>query len=403
VGELTDFGLVVLVVSGTFLAALGAHKFTERVPVPAPALFLLTAAIASDIWPGLGGLSTVDVERIAVVALIFILFDGGMQVGWPRFRKAALPITLLGVLGTFGTAAVMAVFAHTLFGFSWTTAGILGAAVAPTDPAVMFSVLGKREIGGRTGTILEGESGANDPVGIALMIGMLDFATSDHGTFWTVVKEFAIEMSVGLAIGIAGALLLIPVMRRVSLPSEALYPLRTLAAAGLVYGVAAVAHGSGFLAVFVAGLLVGSAAMPHKVQIERFHTSLASLAEIVVFVALGLTVDLGSLDGRLVWVDGLLLAALLAFVARPVIAGPLLLPVRLRAGERLFVMWGGLKGAVPILLAAFAVIAQVGEADRIYGLVFVVVLFSVIVQGTSLPFAAQRLGIPMRLREPAEP
>jgi cell volume regulation protein A len=403
VGELTDFGLVVLVVSGTFLAALGAHKLTERVPVPAPALFLLAAAVASEIWPGLSGLSTTDVERIAVVALIFILFDGGMQVGWPRFRKAALPITLLGVLGTFGTAAVMAVFAHTLFGFSWTTAGILGAAVAPTDPAVMFSVLGKREIGGRTGTILEGESGANDPVGIALMIGMLDFATSDNGTFWTVVKEFAIEMSVGLAIGIAGALLLIPVMRRVSLPSEALYPLRTLAAAGLVYGVAAVAHGSGFLAVFVAGLLVGSAAMPHKVQIERFHTSLASLAEIVVFVALGLTVDLGSLDGRLVWVDGLLLAALLAFVARPVIAGPLLLPVRLRAGERLFVMWGGLKGAVPILLAAFAVIAQVGEADRIYGLVFVVVLFSVIVQGTSLPFAAQRLGIPMRLREPAEP
>jgi cell volume regulation protein A len=403
VSELTDFGLVVLVVSGTFLAALGAHKLTERVPVPAPALFLLAAAVASEIWPGLSGLSTTDVERIAVVALIFILFDGGMQVGWPRFRKAALPITLLGILGTFGTAAVMAVFAHALFGFSWTTAGILGAAVAPTDPAVMFSVLGKREIGGRTGTILEGESGANDPVGIALMIGMLDFATSDHGTFWTVVKEFAIEMSVGLAIGIAGALLLIPVMRRVSLPSEALYPLRTLAAAGLVYGVAAVAHGSGFLAVFVAGLLVGGAAMPHKVQIERFHTSLASLAEIVVFVALGLTVDLGSLDGRLVWVDGLLLAALLAFVARPVIVGPLLLPVRLRAGERLFVMWGGLKGAVPILLAAFAVIAEVGEADRIYGLVFVVVLFSVIVQGTSLPFAAQRLGIPMRLREPAEP
>jgi potassium/hydrogen antiporter len=402
VSELSDFGLVVLVVSGSFLAALGAQKLTERVPVPAPALFLLTAAVASDIWPGLGGLSTIDVERIAVVALIFILFDGGIQVGLPRFRKAALPITLLGVLGTFGTAAVMAVFAHTLFGLSWTTSGIIGAALAPTDPAVMFSVLGKREIGGRTGTILEGESGANDPVGIALMIGMLDYATSDHGTFWTVAKEFAIEMSVGLAIGIAGALLLIPVMRRVSLPSEALYPLRTMAAAGVIYGVAAVAHGSGFLAVFIAGLFLGAADAPHKVQIERFHTSLASLAEIVVFVALGLTVDLGSLDGRLVWADGLLFAALLAFVARPVIVGPLLLPIRLRAGERVFVMWGGLKGAVPILLATFAVIAGVGEANRIYGLVFVVVLFSVIVQGTSLPFAAKRLGIPMRLREPTE-
>jgi cell volume regulation protein A len=400
--ELTDFGLIVLVVSGTFLAALGTHKLTEFFPVPAPAVFLLAAAIASDIWPGLGGLTTVAVERIAVVALIVILFDGGIQVGWPRFRESALPISLLGVLGTFATAGVMAVFAHALFGFDWTTAGILGAAIAPTDPAVMFSVLGRREIDGRTGTILEGESGANDPVGIALMIGMLDFATSDHGTFWTVVEEFAIEMSVGLAIGLAGAALLIPAMRRISLPSEALYPLRTLAVAGVVYGVAAVAHGSGFLAVFVAGLFVGAADAPHKAQIERFHTSLASLAEIVVFVALGLTVELGGLDSRLIWVDGLLLAALLAFIARPIVAGPLLLPVRLRAGERLFVMWGGLKGAVPILLAAFAVIADVADADRIYGLVFVIVLFSVAVQGTSLPFVAERLGVPMRLREPEE-
>jgi potassium/hydrogen antiporter len=399
VSELTDFGLVVLVVAGAFLLALAAHKVTELFPVPAPALFLVAAAIASDIWPGLSDLTNVDVERIAVVALVVILFDGGMQVGWPRFREAALPIAALGVLGTFGTAGVMAVCAHTLFGFGWTTAGILGAAVAPTDPAVMFSVLGRREIAGRSGTILEGESGANDPVGIALMIGMLDFATSEHGTFWTVVKEFAVEMSVGLAIGLAGAVVLIGIMRRISLPGAALYPLWALAGAGVVYGVAAVAHGSGFLAVFVAGLFVGAADVPHRRQIERFQTSLASVAEVVVFVGLGLTVDLGSLDGRLVWLDGILLAALLAFVARPLVAGPLLLPVRLRAGERLFVVWGGLKGAVPILLAAFAVIAGVAEAERIYGLVFVIVLFSVVVQGTSLPFVAPRLGVPMRLRE----
>jgi potassium/hydrogen antiporter len=399
VSELTDFGLIVLVVAGAFLLALAAHKVTELFPVPAPALFLVAAAVASDIWPGLSDLTNVDVERIAVVALVVILFDGGMQVGWPRFREAALPIAALGVLGTFGTAGVMAVFAHTLFGFGWTTAGILGAAVAPTDPAVMFSVLGKREIAGRSGTILEGESGANDPVGIALMIGMLDFATSEHGTSWTVVEEFAIEMSVGLAIGLAGAAVLIRIMRRISLPGAALYPLWALAGAGVVYGVAAVAHGSGFLAVFVAGLFVGAADVPHRRQIERFQTSLASVAEVVVFLGLGLTVDLGSLDGRLVWLDGILLAALLAFVARPVVAGPLLLPVRLSAGERLFVVWGGLKGAVPILLAAFAVIAGVAEAERIYGLVFVIVLFSVVVQGTSMPFVAPRLGVPMRVRE----
>jgi cell volume regulation protein A len=392
VGELTDFGLIVLLVAGTFSLAVGAHKATEIFPIPAPALFLAAAAVASDIWPGLSRLSTVDVERIAVVALIAILFDGGMQVGWARFRAAAVPIVTLGVLGTFATAGLMAVAAHVFFGFDWTTAGILGAALAPTDPAVMFSVLGKREIGGRTGTILEGESGANDPVGIALMIGMLEFATHAHATFWTVVREFAVEMSVGLAIGVAGAAVLLPLIQRIRLPSEALHPIRTLAAS--------VAHGSGFLAVFVAGVLIGGARAPYKGEIERFHTSLAALAEIVVFVALGLTIDLGSLDGRLVWLDGLLFALILALVARPLGCGPLLLATDLKRGERVFALWGGLKGAVPILLAAFAVIADVDDAQRIYGIVFVVVLASVVVQGTSIPFVAPRLGVPMWLAEP---
>jgi potassium/hydrogen antiporter len=400
VSELTDFGLIVLLVAGTFSLAIGAYKVTERFPIPAPALFLALAAVASDIWPGLARLSILDVERIASVALIAILFDGGMQVGWHRFRAAALPITALGVLGTFATAGLIAVAAHWLFDFSWITAGILGAALAPTDPAVMFSVLGAREIGGRSGTILEGESGANDPVGIALMVGMLAYATEAGASFWTVVQEFAIQMSVGLAIGVVGAALLVPLIRRVALPNEALYPILTLGLAGVIYGVASVAHGSGFLAVFIAGLVVGSSRAPHKGEIERFHTSLASLAEIVVFVALGLTIHLGGLPGRSVWLDGLLLAVILAFVARPLAAGILLLPVRLNRGERIFVLWGGLKGAVPILLAAFALIKGIDDAGRIYGIVFVVVLFSVAVQGTSIPFVAPRLGIPMARAEP---
>src|ERR687885_270374 len=268
--ELQDFGIVVLVVAAGFFGALGTYKLTERFPVPAPALFLIAAAVASDVFPGLETVISIhNVERIGVVALIVILFDGGMQVGWRRFRGAALPITSLGVVGTFATAAVMAVFAHELFDFDWTIAGVLGAALAPTDPAVMFSVLGNREIGGRTGTILEGESGANDPVGIALMVGMLAYATSDHGSVWIVVREFSLQMAVGIAV----ALLLLRLMQRVSLPNEGLYPLRTLAAAGVIYGVAAVAHGSGFLAVFVAGLLGGGARAPHQGEKERFHTS----------------------------------------------------------------------------------------------------------------------------------
>ena len=395
--EITDFGLVIAVGAGVFALAVFSNKLSERFAVPAPAIFLLAAALAGSVFGRLGDeLSIRDVERIAVLALIVILFDGGMRVGWPRFRASLLPITTLGVVGTFATAGVMALAARYLFGFDWTTAGILGAALAPTDPAVMFSVLGKREISGRAGTILEGESGVNDPVGIALMIGMLELATHPDATFWVVVREFAVEMAVGLAIGVAGAFVLIQAARRIELPNPALIPLLTLAAAGVIYGVAAVAHGSGFLAVFVAGILVGGVELPLKRDVERFHTSLASLAEIVVFVALGLTVNNVSLGDSTVWLDALLLSALLAFVARPLVVAPLLWPAKLRRGERLFVMWSGLKGAVPILLAAFALLEHVDGAERIYGIVFVLVTFSVLVQGATIPYVAGRLGIPMR-------
>jgi cell volume regulation protein A len=366
--------------------------------VPGAALFLVIAAVASDVFPSLQ-LSISTVERIATLALIVILFDGGASIGWRRFRPSAAPIAVLGVVGTFATAGAVALFAHWALGFAWVTAGLIGSAIAPTDPAVMFSVLGDREVTGRTGTILEGESGANDPVGIALMIGMIELATHDDASFWIVVREFSLQMSIGLAIGVLGGIGLGAVMTRLSLPSSGLYTVRTLAAAGIVYGVASVAHGSGFLAVFVAGLLVGDLRAPFKAEIEVFQDALASLAEIVVFIALGLTITISSLDGER-WAQGLLLAAFLALVARPLAVWPLLAPMHLRAGERLFIVWGGLKGAVPILLAAFALTEHVDRAHDIYELVFVVVLASVVVQGGTISAAAGRLGVEMRRLAP---
>jgi cell volume regulation protein A len=386
----------VLVVAGGLLLALLATKLNERFPVPEPAVFLVLAAIASDLFPELAErLSIRNVERIGVVALIVILFNGGTLVGWRRFRVVAVPVFAVGVLGTFATAAVIAVAAHYLFDFSWTIAGILGAALAPTDPAVMFSVLGNKEIGGRAGTILEGESGVNDPVGIALMIGMIELAQETDASFWVVVEEFSLEMSIGLVAGLLSAAALRPLLR-FSLPNPGLSPLRTLAAAGVIYGAASTAHGSGFLAVFVAGVAIGDANVPLREQIERFNTSLASLAEVVVFIALGLTIDLTDVLSSVRLLEGLALAVILALVARPLAVAPLLWPTTLRRNERLFVIWGGLRGAVPILLAAFALLAAVEDAARVYDIVFVVVAFSVIVQGSSIPFVARRLRIPMR-------
>lgn len=398
--DLTSFGLTVLLVAGALSAALLAAKVSARTSIPAAALFLVAAAAASDVFPSLV-VSISSVERVGTLALIVILFDGGSSIGLRRFRAAWIPIASLGVVGTFATAGLVAMFVHVAFGLGWITAGLLGAAIAPTDPAVMFSVLGDREIGGRTGTILEGESGANDPVGIALMLGMIELATSSHASFWVVVRVFCEQMSIGLAIGIAGGLLESRLLRRVALPSSGLYTVRTLALAGIVYGAATVAHGSGFLAVFVAGLIVGDVPAPFKREIEVFQDGLSTIGEVLVFVALGLTIDISSLEANR-WLEGLAIAAFVAIVARPLVAGALLAPAHLRPGERMFVAWGGLKGAVPILLAAFALAEHVHDAQRIYETVFVVVLASVVVQGGTIPLAARRLGVEMRRVTPSD-
>lgn len=394
--EISDFGAVVFVVGAAFAAAVLAAKVTVRVPVPTPAIFLVVAAVASDLYPQLQDyLSIRDVTRIGVVALVVILFHGGMDIGLERLRVAVLPTLALGVPGTLATAGIVAAVAHWGLGFAWITAWIVGAAIAPTDPAVMFSVLGGREVGGRSGTILEAESGTNDPVGIALMIGMLELAARPDGSPLVVVREFALEMAVGIAVGFLAGLALLWVNNRASLPSRSLYPLLTLASALTIYGGTALLRGSGFLAVFIAGLLAGSREFVAKRDTQRFHAALANLAEIVVFVALGLTADVGDIGAWKVGGYAFLLALVLAVVARPLVVLALLAPADLRRGERLFISWAGLKGAVPILLAAFAVVAGVDEADRIYLIVFVVVIFSVVVQGSLIEVVARRLGVPV--------
>jgi cell volume regulation protein A len=335
------------------------------------------------------------VQRAVTVALVLILLDGGMHIGWRRFRSAARPIVTLGVAGTVLTAAAVALLAH-LVGFDWRPALLLGAAVAPTDPAVVFSVLGRREIGGRSGTIIEGESGANDPVGIAIMVSLLSAA----GSLGAGLAEFALQMAVGGAVGLAGGWALLWFMRRVTLPNEGLYPVRVLAGALVLYGLATVAHGSGFLAVFVAGILLGDANAPYKREITRFHTALASLAEIVVFIVLGLTVSLSSMVEGHAWELELLFGAAVALVIRPLLLGPLLLRVRLAAGEKLFVLWSGLKGAVPILLGTYLFTAGIPDATRLYDIVVGVVVFSVVVQGSLVPVVARWCRVPMRVVEP---
>jgi cell volume regulation protein A len=401
VDDVLPFGVAVAALSLAGLLAVWSNRLSERIRIPAPALFLCAAAIASDLAPSLGALPIVDVQRVVTVTLVVLLFDGGLHIGRSRFRTTAAPVLVVGVVGTALTAAGVAVFAHLALGVDWRAALLLGVALAPTDPAVVFSVLGRREVGGRSGTLLEGESGANDPVGIAAMAAVLGagslggWQAVGHG-----VGEFVLQMVVGGLVGVAGGYLLAVVMHRVPLSSGALYPLQTLLGAGVVYGAATAAHGSGFLAVFVAGILLGDVHAPYKGEIERFHSSLASLAEIVAFTVLGLTVSVRDIVTTDVWAVGLVLALVLALVVRPLLVGPLLLAVDLRPGERVFVLWSGLKGAVPILLGTYVLTSDIADAERLYGIVVVVVTFSVVVQAGLVPTVADRAGVPMRVVEP---
>jgi potassium/hydrogen antiporter len=393
VGDVTRFGLVIAVVSMAGLSAVAASRATERLRVPAPLIFLVAAAVISDLMPGLERVPVVTVQRVVTVTLVVLLFDGGMHIGWGRLRVVGWAVAWVGVVGTVATAAGVAVLAHLVFGFGWRSGLLLGVALAPTDPAVVFSVLGRREIVGRSGTLLEGESGANDPVGIAAMAALLAAGGGGWGSVGSGVGVFATQMAVGAGVGVAGGWLLSVTMRRVALPSVALYPLRTLLAAGVVYGAACVLQGSGFLAVFVAGVFVGDVRAPFKEEIERFHASLASLAEIVAFAMLGLTVSVSALAGGNAWLTGLALGALLALVVRPALVGLVLWPVALSRAERGLVLWCGLKGAVPILLGTYLLSAAVPGADRLYQIVVVVVAFSVLVQGGLVPEVARRAGL----------
>lgn len=389
------FASDILVAALAGLAVLLAYRLSDVVRVPSSVLVLVASAVAIWVAPGVHRPPETLVERIVTVSLVAVLFAGGMSMGRGRFRSATFPILVLGVAGTFATAGLAAVFAHFAFGFDWYLSLLLGTAVAPTDPTVVFSVLGRRRVAGRSGAILEGESGANDPVGIALMAGLIGAHGLSRAGVGHVAATFAEQMAIGAAIGLAGGLGLLWLMRHVRLPGQGLDAIRTLVAAFLLYGLATEARGSGFLAVFVAGIVIGDQSAPHKTEIENFHGALGSLGEMAAFVALGLTVELSVLSRLNVWAPGLAFGVVLAAIIRPAVVLACLTGVRLTVAERRFVQFAGLKGAVPILLGGYLLTASVPHAERLYGIVIVVVIFSVAVQGSLVDTAITKLKLPM--------
>ncbi len=384
------FAVVVAVVSIAVLGILAGGKLSERSGVPLPLIVLGVTALSAKV-ANLSPLGEIAVSRIVTVALIAVLFSGGMHLGRRRVTRSARAVLTLGVAGTLGTTALGALFAHFALGFAWYQALLVATAVAPTDPTIVFGLLGRNPVAGTVATVLEGESGANDPVGIALMTALLGAGGITLSGLAHAGSTFALQIGVGAVVGVAGGQALLWLIRRPSLGGAGQRPIASAAAAAAVYGLATVADGSGFLAVFIAGIFLGDEAFPHKVQVERFHSSLASMGEIAAFISLGMTLDLHVLAQVSTWAPGLALGAAVAFVARPLATVGCLAGSGMSSSGKAFVAFAGLKGAVPILLGTYLLGLAGGQGPRLYGIVVVVAVASVAVQGSLLRPASARL------------
>ncbi len=393
-------GELILVAAALLAAGIGASLLASRIRLPGLLLFLaLGMAIGSD---GLGWIDFNNYElarTIGVVALALILFEGGLSAGFDEIRPVLRPSLSLAVFGTLGTAVICGFAAAWLFDLSTLEGMLIGAIISSTDGAAIFALLRESTLRRRLARTLEGEAGFNDPVAVLLVVGFIEWIQQPDYGVPDLLLLFVTEMGIGAVVGLGVGWLAVRGLRNAKLASPGLYPVATLATAGLAYGGAATLHGSGFLAAYLAGLALGSARIPARQTVTVFHQGLGWIAQIAMFLALGLLVFPSKLDD--VWLEGTALALLLVFIARPLTAALATAFDRFTAGERIVLGWAGLRGAVPVVLATFPVIEGIEHSREFFNIVFFAVVLSTILQGTSVEWLARKLGV--TTTEPALP
>ncbi len=380
----------------SLLLVLGvlASKTSSRLGVPALVLFIGVGMLAGSEGPG--GIPYDDprsAQDLGIIALAFILFAGGLETDRKTLSRVLWQGLSLATIGVIVTSVLVAWFATMLLHFSWLEGLLLGSIVSSTDAAAVFAVLRSQRIGleGNTTALLELESGSNDPMAVFLTMSIIALLGKSGTTWVSVLPAFALQMGVGALMGFVTGKVTLWSVNRLRLETEGLYPVVTVAAVLFAYGATALLHGSGFLAVYLAGVLTGNADFIHKRSIIRFHDGLAWLMQIAMFLVLGLLV----FPSRLVAVAGvsLLLSLSLMLVARPVAVFLALAFARLRVRQKTMIAWVGLRGAVPIVLATFPYQAGLPRADLYFNIVFFIVMTSVLLQGTTLRYVARLLRI----------
>ncbi|MDQ3676849.1 MAG: potassium/proton antiporter [Actinomycetota bacterium] len=384
-------GSFILVAGGLLALGLGASLLAGRLRIPGLVLFLgVGMALGSD---GLGLIEFSDYElarTIGIIALALILFEGGLAAGLPEIRPVLGSAISLAVVGTLLTALITGLVATWLLDLSLLEGMLVGSIVSATDGAAIFALLRGSTLKRRLARTLEGEAGMNDPVAVLLVLGFIEWIERDDFGFVDMLGLFVLELGIGALIGAAVGWLAVQAFRRANLATSGLYPVASLAVVAVAYGAADVLHGSGFLAVYLAGLLMGSAQLPARQTVAAFHDGMAWVAQLAMFLTLGLLVFPADLVD--IALKGTLLALVLVFVARPLAVMVATAFAPLGAADRLVLGWAGLRGAVPVVLALFPIIEGVHGSLTFFNIAFFAVLLSTLLQGTTFEPLARWLG-----------
>lgn len=386
--------VILLITAVLLLLAILASKAAVRLGVPALLFFLCLGMLAGS--EGIGGIEF-DHPRLAqsvgIVALVFILFSAALDTKWEQIRPVLGPGVSLATAGVVISSVLLALFASWFAGFSIREGLLLGAIVSSTDAAAVFTVLRSKNLTlkGQLREVAELESGSNDPMAVLLTVGMIGLIADPARSIWSLVPLFLLQLGVGAALGFLCGRTMLWLINRIRLEWEGLYPVLSVALVLAIYGTTSWANGSGFLAIYVAGLVLGNSTFIHRRTLMLFHDGLAWLMQIAMFVVLGLQV----FPTRLVPVAsfGLLASAFLLLLVRPASVFAALSWSAFDWREKVFLSWAGLRGAAPIILATFPLVAGVPRAELFFNVIFFITLTSVLLQGTTIPLVAKWMGV----------
>ncbi|MFB4166643.1 potassium/proton antiporter [Virgibacillus sp. JSM 102003] len=398
--EILESNQFILLMALLLIISVLVTKFSTRLGVPSLVLFIGVGMLV-----GSDGLNIIYFDNatiaqlIGIVALIIILFEGGLQTQWTKI-KSVLPSALtMATSGVLITTGVVAAASKYMLGISWLEGLLLGSIVGSTDAAAVFAVLKDKNIKGNIKSTLEAESGSNDPMAMFLTLSFIQLITQDQAGIGSLIWSFFWQMGIGLLCGLiigkAGTLSI----NRINLDSSGLYPIFGLAFAFSAYSIAALVDASGLLAVYVAALIIGNSELTYRHSILRFNEGFAWMAQIVMFVILGLFVFPAELFQWNYLINGLLVSVVLIFVARPIAVFLNLMKSQYNVKEKVFLSWAGLRGAVPIVLSIFPMLAEVEGSQVMFNVVFFVVLTSTLIQGSTITYLSSKLGLESEIKE----